>query len=358
MAPPPDVIFELFLPAQPSTDQTAAIIDSVQNGLPVPVQKPEPVWNPNNNVLSLGFWIDIDGFTDAQLQDSLRASSFISTGMTAALFVSTAVIQLTADQAWAAPTVKKRIPQAIGFITLNDKINVDVSSAGIVTKVGGAYHPPVFPSIDFTNTINDSLTVDQSGALKTNESTDTHLSTLGDIEVAVTEGAVGSILSVTAVFGGLVANPDEAGVGVGAQLASHWPTVILTPTSPPLTGKMIFDWSKINVDNSGVSTLGRWSLGLRSPQFRIAGATTLHFPDTNPGVSSVYSVVDITDLKVGGATVVWSGEAEGGGLRTTVQFDSPGAFSIQARVTDVDNVSATAATLVTVAETQGHGVPV
>ena len=198
----------------------------------------------------------------------------------------------------------------------------------------------MFPSIDFTNTINDSLTVDQSGALKTNESTDTHLSTLGDIEVAVTEGAVGSILSVTAVFGGLVANPDEAGVGVGAQLASHWPTVILTPTSPPLTGKMIFDWSKINVDNSGVST------------------PTLHFPDTNPGVSSVYSVVDITDLKVGGATVVWSGEAEGGGLRTTVQFDSPGAFSIQARVTDVDNVSATAATLVTVTETQGHGVPV
>jgi len=97
MAPPPDVIFELFLPAQPSTDQTAAIIDSVQNGLPVPVQKPEPVWNPNNNVLSLGFWIDIDGFTDAQLQDSLRASSFISTGMTAALFVSTAVIRANAE---------------------------------------------------------------------------------------------------------------------------------------------------------------------------------------------------------------------------------------------------------------------
>ena len=308
--------------------------------------------------LTIGLWIAQDGFTDAQLQDSLRASSFISSGMTADLFVSAAVIRLAADQAWA--TVQKRIPQTIGFVTLNDKINVDISSAGIVSEVDGAYHPQVLPKIDFSYTIKDSLTIDQSGVLKPNESTDLHLSTLGVIEESVLIGLLNSFLGAVVFISGGVLGTGLADphAGVGAQLANSWPTVILTPTSPPLTGKVIFTWSKVNVDNSGVSTLGTWNLALRSPQVRIAGRSTLSFPNTNPSVSSTYRVVDFTDLEIEGATVVWSGEAEGGGLITTVEFDSPGAFSIQARVTDVDNVSATAATTVTVTETQGHGKPV
>jgi hypothetical protein len=354
MALSPDVIFELFLPSQPSADEAATIVGSVQRNLPGSFQKSENVWNNNNNVLTIGLWIAQDGFTDAQLQDSLRASSFISSGMTADLFVSAAVIRLAADQAWA--TAQKRIPQTIGFVTLNDKINVDVSSAGIVSEVDGAYHPRVLPKIDLSYTIKDSLTIDQSGVLKPNESTDLHLSTLGVIEESVLTGLLNQFLgAVVFISGGVLERDPHA--GVGAQLANNWPTVILTPTSPPLTGKVIFTWSKVNVDNSGVSTLGTWNLALRSPQVRIAGRTTLSFPNTNPSVSSTYRVVDFTDLEREGATVVWSGKAEGGGLTTTVEFDSPGTFSIQARVTDVDNVSATAATSVTVTETQGHGEP-
>jgi hypothetical protein len=358
---PPDAIFELFLPFQPSTDETNELVDLVQSGLPV--QKSEHVWSPNISALSIGFWIAKDGFTDDQLQNSLRAASFISSdaGATADLFFSTALIKLLAAQAWADPQVKKRIPVLIGDITLNDNINVDVSSAGIVTTIGGSYNPKVLPSVDFTYTITDSLTIDQSGALKANESTDLHLSALGIIEESVLIGLLNQFLGGVTFFGGILAgglaDPHEA--GVGAQLAARWPSPkgILTPTSPPLTGKVIFTWSKLNVDTSGLSTLGTWNLAVRSPQVRISGATAVSFPNTNPSASAIYRVGDFSDLVGDGATVVWGGEAEGGGFSTTVEFDRVGVFSIQARVTDVDNVSASAATLVTVTETKGRGHP-
>jgi hypothetical protein len=46
MALSPDVIFEVFLPAEPSTDQKAEIGGFVQGGLPEPIPIPvPPVWN-------------------------------------------------------------------------------------------------------------------------------------------------------------------------------------------------------------------------------------------------------------------------------------------------------------------------
>jgi hypothetical protein len=216
----------------------------------------------------------------------------------------------------------------------------------------------VLPSVDFTYTITDSLTIDQSGALKANESTDLHLSALGIIEESVLIGLLNQFLGGVTFFGGILAgglaDPHEA--GVGAQLAARWPSPkgILTPTSPPLTGKVIFTWGKLNVDGSGLRTLGTWNLAIRSPEVRIVGPTALSFKETQPGVIGSYTV-NLTDLRAAGASVVWGGEAQGAGFRTTVQFDTPGVFSIQARVTDVDNMSATGATRVAVAETTGGG---
>jgi hypothetical protein len=144
---------------------------------------------------------------------------------------------------------------------------------------------------------------------------------------------------------------------VGAQLANGWPSVILTPISPPLTGKVIFTWAQLNLDGSGLRTLGTWNPALRNPQVGIVGPTALSFKEGQPGATGFYSV-ELTDLVKDGATVVWGGEAAGGGLKTSVQFDTAGDFSITVRVTDVDNVSATAATNVAVTETSdGHHHP-
>lgn len=138
---------------------------------------------------------------------------------------------------------------------------------------------------------------------------------------------------------------------MGAQLALGWPSVILTPISPPLTGKIVFAWNKLNVDDSGVRTLGTWNLAVRSPQVRIAGPTALSFKEGQPGATGFYTV-ELTDLVKDNPTVVWGGDASGGDLSTMVQFDTGGHFSITVRVTDVDNVSATTAMNVAVTETR------
>jgi hypothetical protein len=360
MALSPDVIFELFLPAQPSTDETVQIIGFVQGGLPVKVQKSEPAWNPNNNVLSTGFWIEADGFTTDQLIASLRASSFISGSgqMTAGLFLSKAVLQGAADITWEKQP--KTVGESLGHIDLGDNIPVEPSSGGIVTKISGSYHPEVLPGVGFTYTISDSFTIDQSGALQANESTHLQLDTGGIVGDADLLGMIAAILQGEVyfeTFGALfaVADFDPHAQGVGAQLAASWPgpNGVLTPISPPLTGKLIFTWSKVNVDDSGIRTVGTWNLALRSPQVQIVGPTALSFKEKQPGVTAGYTV-NFTDLR-DGVIVVWGGDAEGGGTSITVQFEAPGNFSIQATVTDVDNVSATDARNVKVTETRnGH----
>jgi hypothetical protein len=71
----PDVIFEVFTSFEPSADETANIQGFLQKGLSlaVPLPKALSVWNPDKQVLTLGFWIDPQNvYTDDQLKESLR----------------------------------------------------------------------------------------------------------------------------------------------------------------------------------------------------------------------------------------------------------------------------------------------
>jgi hypothetical protein len=183
------------------------------------------VWNPAKNVLTIGYWIDASGFTEDQLKASVRASSFISgTGsMTAGLFLSTAVIEGAAKLGWSKQP--KNVDESVGNITLDDNINVEVSSAGIVTKVTGAYHPPVLPSVGFTYTISDSLTLNQPQppALKSNESTDLQFSTLGVIEEAFLLDLLSPILGSVVFFGGLLEGDSSIQTHKGWE--PNWRTV-------------------------------------------------------------------------------------------------------------------------------------
>ena len=358
MALSPDVIFELFLPAEPSTDQKAEIAGFVRGGLPEVIQEPvPPVWNPDKNVLTIGFWIVTTGFTQDQLEASLRASSFISghVPQTLGLFISTGYISIVAFETLNLP---KKLDASVGYITL-DNLSVTASTAGIVTRVFGRYHPEVLPDVFFTYTISDTLAVNHSGEgppLKYNESTDLQLDA---VSAAIVAGTLSSFLGGSVVgffvggfvfgfgqFGGGLFDPHAQ--GAGAKLADGWPGAALTPISPPLTGKLDFNWGELNVDNSGVRTVGTWNFDVRSPEVHIDGPTELSFNESQPGVMGRYTV-ELTDLR-GDVAVVWGGDAAGVGLTTTVQFDNGGDFAITARVTDVDNVSATGATNVTVTE--------
>jgi hypothetical protein len=360
MTASPDLIFELVLPSPPSAAETAAIGSFVQGALPFQFQVSESVFNTSNSVLSVGFWLANDGSTTTQLQDSLRASSFISGGMTVDLFVSKAAIQQRADQVWANEPKNQAVEG--GHITLNNNISVDVTGSGIVTTVGGGYHVEVFhhqvlPTVGFTYTITDTLAI-QAGVLQlSNESTHVQLSQSGIIVDSLIISLLSPILGVIAFFGaelgGGLADPHRQ--GVGAQLAGDWPSTVLTPNAPPLTGKVIFTWSQLNmVSGRGISTLGTWSLAARSPQVQIAGPKSLSFAKSQPGATGFYTA-ELTDLQGDGATVVWGGAADGGNLTTRVDFDSGGFFSIRVSVTDVDNISATAATIVQVTELRKGG---
>jgi hypothetical protein len=347
MAASPDVIVELVVsPCPPQT--TIDDITQVVLGIFPLAQVSEAVCAhntnvvPNSSVLAVGLWIGRNGATDAQLLDALRAASFISGNRTAALFVSAQMIQGMAAAGWATTNKHQ------GRATLNNTIIVDITSAGIVTKVSGKYDVPVLPDISFTDTITETLTLYPPGsfpALQAHVSTNLDVSQGGVIADSVLTALISPLLGGIALFGGEIAaaaeNPQEA--AVGTSLANSWPSVVLI--SKPIVGKVTFAWGALTVDTSGVRTLGTYALAPRSPKVAIAGPTAVSFPRSKGSALESYSVV-LTDLRAGNATVVWSGAAHGGSARTTVTFEIAGPFHIHAKVTDTDNVSATGSTTV------------
>ena len=140
----------LFLPSSP--------------GAPIPHATPLAVCSDRTNLhpngdFSIGLWVEADGFNDAQRREALVASSFISGDRTASLFITKGIIQLKGTLSWATKDKHQ------GRMTLNDTINIEVSSAGIVTKVSGTFEVPVLPDISFTYTTTEPLTLNSPGAI-------------------------------------------------------------------------------------------------------------------------------------------------------------------------------------------------
>jgi len=363
MALSPDAIVEVSPCPPPDTrDDIVKLVEnfffppSIPHATPLAVCSDHTNLHPNGSVFTIGLWVDADGFGDDQRRDALVASSFISGDWTASLFITKAIIQLKGELSWAA-TDKHQ-----GRMTLNDAINIDVSSAGIVTKVSGTFEVPVLPDISFTYTTTEPLTLNPPGtipALQAQTKSNLDVSQGGIIADAILTAIISPILGSIVFFGEEIVvggeKPQDAGVGTG--LANSWPTVILT--SKPIVGKVTFTWTDLIVDENGVRTQGTFQLGPRSPQVGISGPAAVSFPVENPGAVETYSV-QLTDLRPENAQVVWSGEAEGIGMATRVSFDRAGAFSIAASVTDTDGVSAAGQKRVTVTVTDrgnGHGHP-
>ena len=107
----PDVVFEIAINLCPPDADINAIKTTLKNQFlppqlgvfpdPLSVCGPNTKITPNGNVLTVGLWIDTEGFTQGQLMDALVTSSFISGNRTAALFVSTEMIQFKAAADWA-----------------------------------------------------------------------------------------------------------------------------------------------------------------------------------------------------------------------------------------------------------------
>jgi hypothetical protein len=352
MAGSPDVIVELAInpcPPQKIQDDITKLVMGVFPLAPTAtaVCAGNTRITPSSSVLSIGLWISAGAATDAELVQALSAASFISGNHTAALFVSTPMIQLMAAAGWARKTKHS------GRVTLNNTIEVTVGSAGIVTKATGSYDVPVLPDLGFSDTITETLALNPPGsipALQAHGSTHLDVSQSGIIGDSVLIGLISPLVGGMALLGGEVGeitlstvNPQSP--GIGASLAAEWPTVVLT--TQPSVGKVTFAWNNLVVDASGVRTLGSYATGPRSPKVSIAGPTAITFPRSRGSDVGTYTA-QLTDLRAENAVIAWSGAAQGSTPAVRVTFERAGAFHIHAKVTDTDNVSATGSTTVLV----------
>ena len=366
MGASPDVMFQFAFSISLSADAIADIAKSVQdsvftsstrnyfqkhNILPLPAQTVYA-----NGVLSVGLWIGAaesqdgkwveDGITDAQRLQALITSGFISGGQTVGFLFSRAMMELRGKADLTAKPTSGVQP---------DSLKVSLSPNEMVTTVKGSYHVPVLPDIDFTYTVHEALSLNPQGSSPPLTaraiSHNLDVSQLGIIADSILVGLVQNGLGAITLIGEEIAagTRDPNDPGVGASLAAAWPASNLI--SKPIVGKVTFLWTQLTMDATAVRTTGHLQVGLRSPQVKILGPTSVSFPQTQPSATETYSVA-LTDLRPENARVVWGGEARGTGTQTKVRFDIAGTFRITATVTDTDNVSATGATAVGVTITK------
>jgi hypothetical protein len=137
---------------------------------------------------------------------------------------------------------------------------------------------------------------------------------------------------------------------------SQWPSQVLTEIIPPyLPGKLTLAWSELTVDVEGVRTLGAYRFAERAPRVSIVGPRDLSMRPIGH-VTASYRV-DIGDLRAP-LTAQWTGVADGsGGLVAKAMFHSSGSFPIRATVRDVDGLSGTGGTTVSVSPLEGGQQP-
>ena len=127
----------------------------------------------------------------------------------------------------------------------------------------------MLPDISYSYTVNEALSLNLSGEWPTLQarvlSTDLHVSQLGIIANSFLIGIISDGLGGIALLGGEIAaaTADPKKPGVGSSLAASWPTDSLI--SKPIVAKVIFAWTNLTVDATGVRTRGHLPIVSRSP---------------------------------------------------------------------------------------------
>lgn len=339
---PPEAVLDLlagqlssnFLPEVASGRRSAAVC-SPRDGL-------------GTNVVTVGLWIGVITDSDAELKDELRRSDLLTSGRTIALFIPASSIEMLATLAWAATD------KTLGRVTLDETITVDVRNGAVETVVSGSFDPPllVFPDVDFTNTLRETLELAASGSgepLRARATQDLDVGTPGLLAGSLIIGIISPILGAIVFFGAeSVAEGQAPDVqGVGGALAAQWPSQILTPVSPPfLPGAFALSWTDLTVDEAGVLTLGTYTPEERVPRVVIVGPTTVRFREALGHGTARYRA-DISDLRAP-VNAQWTGVTQPNGLSASVFFTRAGRENIGVTVTDADGLSDSATVTVRV----------
>jgi hypothetical protein len=276
------------------------------------------------NVVSMGIWGEPNGVSDDELTAALASQALLRPGRTAALLVTTLAIQTVTDAAWATTD------KTLGRVTLRDTISVDVRPNEIVTTVRGTYDPPLLfiPNIAFIFEVTDRPSLRPPGSnppLATQTSTDVDAGLPGVLGASLLIGMLSPILGVLVFFGSDYIAESQApdSPGAGASLAAQWPGEVLTPIVPPfLPGKLLFAWSDLTVDESGVRTLGTFSVAEREPRVTIVGPRFVAIREALGHYEASYAA-HFRDLRPP-LTVRWGGAASGTGVGKRVFFHLPG----------------------------------
>jgi len=335
--PEPDLILELGLGGRPCpTGMLQGVQDAAKAGSPFgehsrALATCSDQEQTGGTILLVGVWADDGGASKAQLTNDLIAAGSLTSGIALglALRFTTAAIKYLAAVAYGAQP--KKLDEPIGFIRLNNDIDVKVITDQIVTEVAGQWKVRFAPNVSFTINVQDlmSLQTPYPGAspqlaATTSKELSPDVSKYGFLISYLSPALGGLILWKGGDFVASVVSPPSF-ESTGQSLAAQWPLQILTNIAPPdLLGKLELHWSQLKVGDRGILTRGYFLPLERTPVALIEGPTSISVKIPTNSARVTYQV-STQDLR-GTLRIRWSidGVQAGKTASQEVNFNSPG----------------------------------
>lgn len=335
--PEPDMILELGLGGQPCpTEILQGVQDAAKAGSPFGEHSRALAIcsNPQQivgTVLLVGLWADDGGDSEAQLENALMAAGSLTSGSSLglALRFTTAAIKYLASAGYRAQP--KKIDKSIGFVRLNDDIDVAIITDEITANIAGQWKSRFLPNVSFTMTVQDLMSLQMPYpdaplqlAANTTKKLSPNASNYGFLVSLISPTLGGLILWKGDDFVASVFSPPSF-TSPGQALAAQWPLQILTEIAPPdLPGKLTLHWSKLEVGDRGVLTRGYFIPEERVPVALIEGPTSITVKIPVNSARATYELVT-QDLR-GALRIRWriDGVPAGRSASQEVEFKSPG----------------------------------
>jgi hypothetical protein len=353
----PDIILEIQLPFCPTPEARRRIEDIARDAAPLgdagrslTICSDRPGFG--DKVLSVGLWADDGGASDAEFSEALVAASPLTPDQGAALLFTPAALQRIATLRWSQVPKKQEAP--VGFVRLRDDISVVIRDGAIVTTVKGEWKKRFAPNISFTVTVRDVLKLRtvripgldpplKAAAEKSINPNTIKWAVLGTLVSPLLGGLI--FWQGDNVVEGLAPTPPE---GAGGALAARWPGQIMTEINPRegLLGKFLFTWTVLEVDSTGVRTLGAFSSASRVPTAFIEGPPAISVELPAHSARKTYRLIPV-DLR-GNLKIRWRIDSvpAGRARRQAVDFETPGldpgsvSRRLRVEVEDVDELTA------------------
>lgn len=318
-----------------------------------------------NGTQRIGIWLlqSTSGADNQARNRGLERLNTLRSGETFAFFVNSALVRRQATAAWnSAP---KRLngngqPDSNGPIHLT---SFSISFQGpnrVVTRVGGFDERP-WPDVDFTITTTDTLSI-SVGQIQCESVPDLDVDTSWLNALTVLFVALGTILSPVLLLPAAVfvteliiissVDTPDADAGAGCAAAALLPREILIPEGL----KVVCIYNRVEVSTGGIFAGGSYLVIPRAPSVAINGQRQIATEPTAQ-ITRTYAAAQQDDLRPP-LRYAWTADgtvATPTRTSTTVRLNVAGAGPgdvrtrrVALRVTDTDNLTASAETTVNI----------